>query len=916
MVTKRNDTTVEARTFLQSGKLDELDPKQVVTACDQLVRSTTEKSSTEAIELGRLFVRRAETLGRDAKATALRALAWALLVGGKYPDARNRYLAARNLLINDPTARARIDRALVDVLMYMGRHRDALRRAQMAMRTFQRLGAEADLAKTKVNYANVLHRQDRHHEANKLYHEAGDYFDTGGAPLAAAICWYNEANTLVQLFDFEPADRLYRKARKIFQDAQHDLRSTGCLYGLAWLHMLAGEFHTALQELSECEREYLRAGQPRETVLCLLDRAETYLGLNLFIDARDSAKQAEKKARAIGIEYEAAKAAFFYGKASAALNKTRTARAALERARQGFKRDKNTGFLTAVDFAGAQLGSSRTGNAHLKEIRRRLKSGQLPLWEAICDLELMADNIEDTAVARRLAKNSAVKTVPHLLARHETILGDRRAKLGDMMTASRHWSRAADVLESVRAKLPPLDLRSSFSRHQSDPYEKLIATAAASDPSAAAAWLERYRTAGLWAVNDDLIRSNPDRARAEQSLARLAARMNAVSMHMTLDQGHRAVAQRTTGRGMQTLMKQVRMDLLKLERARASQIDHLEVIRQLINEASQKTLLVQWHCNGDDLIAFVHRNGQTQYHRFVDGVTICTELVGRWRFLVERTPYLTEKQVRKQLGDEYQLLHDIGDRLLAPLEIPQDAGQVVIIPDGALTNLPWPAIPIAGSALAERHKMVFAPSVRHLLHARTNRTDCGDVRVFVGDTRGLASARNEYGILAERFGRRVIVHDPCRRDDWPTQGDADVWHYTGHALWRTDNPFYSALLLDDGPLFAADFRLRRCRVNLVTLAACRTGQQSLLPGEESTGLVRSLLEMGAAGVLASSWAVADQQTADWMNEFYHTLTTGTDPETAVRDTSLKLRESYPSACHWAAFALFGSGQGAVLHTKS
>ena len=126
-------------------------------------------------------------------------------------------------------------------------------------------------------------------------------------------------------------------------------------------------------------------------------------------------------------------------------------------------------------------------------------------------------------------------------------------------------------------------------------------------------------------------------------------------------------------------------------------------------------------------------------------------------------------------------------------------------------------------------------------------------------------------------------------------------------MLRSDNPFYSSLLLEDGPLYAADFRLRRNRVNLVTLAACRTGQQVYLPGEEMTGLVRALLEMGARSVLAGLWAVSDETASNWMREFYRNYFSGKSVGQSYRSATLTIREQYPSAYDWAAFAVYGAG---------
>jgi CHAT domain-containing protein len=182
------------------------------------------------------------------------------------------------------------------------------------------------------------------------------------------------------------------------------------------------------------------------------------------------------------------------------------------------------------------------------------------------------------------------------------------------------------------------------------------------------------------------------------------------------------------------------------------------------------------------------------------------------------------------------------------------------------------------------------------------------VQFFRSDNGTLPNTEAEASILRSLAGDALTEHCPSRRADWPTEGESRVWHFAGHAVMRQDNPFYSYLLQSDGPLFAADFRMRRCRVDLATLAACRTGEQVAVPGDESTGLVRSLLEMGARNVIAGRWPVSDESTSHWMTEFYRRYLRDNDLFTAAREATLEVREKRPSAFHWAAFAVFGAAR--------
>ena len=894
--------------FLSTGSITELTPEQMASACDGRVRALTQVSAAKAISTGRQFVKQAQTHKGVLYLSALRALGWAYLVAGKYPEARDTYLKARALTSKDISLRARIDRVLIDVYMYLGNFREARRRAKLALVTFKKLAAPSESAKTKVNYANLLHRQDRHKEAKKLYQEAAAFFEKQKDKLSAALCYYNQANTHVQLFDFEGAASLYKKARKIFESHDHRLHAYGCLYGLSWLHMLEGNFHIALQELNECESEYRRGGHARELVLCQLDRAEVYLGLNLFIDARNAAEEALSGAGKLGIGYEQAKAAFFTGKALFGLGRANEARQALKEAEKAFENDKNRGFLGAVKLTLSQLDRLDTTRRHgMMDARKLFYKVQLPLWEAICDMQIISDWPEEDKALMRLSKNPAVATVPHLLAQRYTILGDREAQKQRMKQAIDYWTRAADVLDGVRAKLPPVELRSAFFAHRSDPYRKLIKAEYKDNPLKAAVWSERFKTAGVWSTSEDFFMANPARSRVEASLSELAQQVTTVSGRLFEKSTEREQVIRPANKNFAQLRRKVRQNLLLLEKSKKPRRDSFTAFQNQFKTASRRQAIVQFHAGQTDLIAIVHYKGESRSYRYPEGIKTLESLVGRWRFFVENAQTTGKKPRRVDLTDEEKLLKQIGAWLLPPLELPR-VKRLLVLPEGQIASLPWQAIQNGRGCLSDNHELVFAPSLRHHLHARGRNFNSRQIKIFIGAAEGLPHLREEIAAVHARLdGQHTDIHDPCRRADWPDRSTARIWHFSGHAHLRADNPFYSSLLLADGPLFAADFRLKHNRVGLITLAACRTGQQTSLPGEEASGLVRSLLEMGARNVVASHWAVADQATSDWMNLFYKYYLGGASIAQAIQEAARGVRGKYPSAYHWGAFSVFGAG---------
>src|SRR5882757_9479875 len=91
--------------------------------------------------------------------------------------------------------------------------------------------------------------------------------------------------------------------------------------------------------------------------------------------------------------------------------------------------------------------------------------------------------------------------------------------------------------------------------------------------------------------------------------------------------------------------------------------------------------------------------------------------------------------------------------------------------------------------------------------------------------------------------------------DWSS--DVCSSDLAAHGTFRADNPMFSSILLDDGPLIVHDFeRLGRAPYQLV-LAGCDSGVAAPVGADELLGLVSSLMPLGAAGIVASIVPVND-----------------------------------------------------------
>ena len=907
-----------AQRFLSTGSLRNIDADELAVACDRLVQQAARSSLKAALKLARRFVARAKPHGGSLELMAYRSLARVTHLSGAHAEALKAYQKAKNLARHDPLVCARIDRALVDVYMYLGRFQDSELAARRAIAAFRKRGFANDLAQTRVNYGNLLHRQDRHREAERVYRDAVAFFETTDNPVALARCYYNLANSLVQLFHVEEAERLYDKAVSLWSDANCELDACDARYGLAWLHMLTGQLHIALLELANCEDVYRKAGDPRGEALCTLDRAEVCLHLGLSTEALESARQAEGRFSKLGLRYENSKAALFRAQSALALGLKTEARHSIQVARRGFQRDKNQGFLGVAMLTESDITSNDNSSriAHLARARRSFVRSQLPLWQAIGDLKEAAVAEHPHAALARLSANRAAHYVPHLYAMWQVLQGDSEYKDGRHLRARTCWQKAADRLDSVRAQLPPVELRSAYSRHRGSPHARLVNFELIRDPLQAAVWSERQKTAGIWRPPSPSAMVQPERVQVEASLEALASQFSSLAHQVNAIGSERGRSPQADARVVTRLQRQIRNQLMKLDTNTHAEHDSTGWLRSEILAHSRQTPIVQFHMADSDIIAFQHFNDSTSAVSFPGGRTRLISALQRWRFVLEAEllPDYPGHSARMQV--EESLWEELADWLWRPLKIDTAVSRIVIVPEGELANLPWEALRVNGHALGETFHFVLSPSIRHYAAARTRHTDSRTVEIFRGAGADLPHVDSELECLTQMAGERATMHTQARRSDWPSEGGSSVWHFSGHALMNEQNPFYSNLVLSDGPIFAVDFRMKQCQVNLATLAACRSGEQIAMPGEESTGLVRSLLEMGARNVIAGRWPVSDHTAAIWMKTFYQQFFASSDILNAARLAALKVKEAYPSAFHWAAFAVFGAGDiGGMNETK-
>lgn len=284
------------------------------------------------------------------------------------------------------------------------------------------------------------------------------------------------------------------------------------------------------------------------------------------------------------------------------------------------------------------------------------------------------------------------------------------------------------------------------------------------------------------------------------------------------------------------------------------------------------------------------------------------------------------------LGFDVEASHELYRRLVAPLELPDEAS-LAIVPDGELSALPFELLVTGGTPLPVDPRTPFAhlEGLTFLGDAHAITTTTG-LRIPIDEPRepdgptlvlvappaiGVPQGAREAEAVAAAAPGRVQVVEPATRAALEGAGTASSLHFVGHGRLDDHAPASSHLVLGtagapDVPDRLEAWHIERQGWNLerVVLSSCHTGEGAWYPGAGLAGLARSFLRAGTREVVATQWAVEDGATARFMSELYAALGRGKSTAEALRQARLALRRARDprgfSLAHpyfWAAFVL-------------
>lgn len=253
---------------------------------------------------------------------------------------------------------------------------------------------------------------------------------------------------------------------------------------------------------------------------------------------------------------------------------------------------------------------------------------------------------------------------------------------------------------------------------------------------------------------------------------------------------------------------------------------------------------------------------------------------------------------------------------LAPLK-PEQLGEgrrIVIVPDGEIASLPFPALPGPdGRPLGLRVGL-----------QRTHRLPPPDAPAGLGGPGLLllaGAAARQAGLTLPALAEVATEARYVAGEDRPTilsgaeltaaamaaAARSAAWvHFAGHGYSNAGNGALflagSAYPLTSAQILKMDWH--RCR--LAVLSACWTAAGETRAFANPQSLVEAFLLAGVRGVVAPAWTIDSAAAAEWMREFYAAMRGGAEAATAVRAASryLAAQPRFERPYYWASFEYF------------
>lgn len=922
--------------FLQSAQLLQAEGlSQLLDQAMQLARSDPGKARQLA-SICAQFAEQANAPVIVPRAAYLRAQTHA--INGEFNAALELIQSAADgfAAIGEQLDALRTNIGRINVLNELGRHAEALEAGQAVL---DALGGMDDpspqarmlLALAHQNRGACFETIGRYGEALESYAASESHFAVLEMIDRIGDVRNNRGIVLVHLGRVAEALEAFESAAGIWAGAGLTLLQAQTLSNIGEAHLVLGNYTRSLNAFEQARRLFEPLDALANKRILLRKTADAYLALNLFPEALAAYREVDALLKDAGMADHHARALWGMGAVLIAQSEYAEAASALAEAAVLFAAAGNTPMLSSVMLEQAAIHEARGDQAAALDTAQRalalVTAEAWPVQHLYASMRVSDLLLPDAAAAEPYLLNSqrlaGTLNLPAVNYRLNSRLGHLKRVQERDDEAQTYLALALTQIEELRGHLAQEALRTSFLRDKTAAYEDLLELhlGRGDDESLRQAFgvAERAKSRTLVDLLSGVITSRQAVAIDPELASRLAALQSDLNAtyNSFLDAGDEAnpAELRSRAARLEEEISQLRLRAVA-DVTTPDQLDQPLSFDVVQAQLPPGLVLLAYHIIGDEILAFLHRQGELRVVRRLARVSDVQELLQRLGAQWDRFragPDFAGKHMAILEKSAQRVLLSLHAELIAPLEawLKQDA-QLAIVPHGILHNVPFQALFDGKDYLIDRCEVSYAPSTTVLALCQQRRSS-GPTRAVIAGAAdvlipaALEEVREVAGQLAAGgIESATLTDEAATLDAFNARAPGcDVLHLACHGLFRSDNPMFSAVKLHDGWLTAADVMQLDLQDALVTLSACESGRSTVLPGDEVIGLPRAFLGAGAASVVVSLWLVQDETTVTLMTEWYRQLRAGRGRAAALKAAQQTLRERYPHPYYWAPFVLMG-----------
>lgn len=627
-----------------------------------------------------------------------------------------------------------------------------------------------------------------------------------------------------------------------------------------------------------------------------VDKARALLAVGLFAEA---AVELDKAIRLFGrqgaVSRDRAEAELFRAHVALAAGDWVTARDWSLRARRRFREQGNETWagvatlakLRADFYNGRALASTASRAGRLASDLRGLGLGNDADAAALLSARayIALDRRQDALTA--IGHCRRTPQLEHRVQRR-LVLAELAASAGERGDVLRHCRLGLAALDRRRSRFGSVDLRTATSALGVELAALGLETALAGRSVAQVfTWLERSRAQSFRAL-PALPAEDPQISDAVAELRYLGTSIRANE----LAGRHDAAARRRSAELERVIRAhgwQAGGDGRRLRGVRFA-----EVVAEL---AGSNSAMVSYAVHRGEMLAVLLTDRGGKLCRLGDAAAIF-ETVSRLHHDIDaqrdwELPALLERVIRDSARRHAASL---ADALLGPLWPAVGDRDLVVVPTGTVSAVPWSVLP----GLRGRPVTVTPSALTWLRGRRAAAPPAGMPPLLVAGP-DLQHARAELHTLARMYPDAVLLEgaDATVAATLQQMDGRAVVHIAAHGHHEQDNVLFSRLDLADGPLMAYDVQQLPTAPAHVVLPACDIGRTVVRTGDELLGFTAALLYMGTSTVVSCVNRVLDHVAVGVMSKYHGALRTGHPPASALAE-----------ACAddgFLPFVCFGSG---------